>query len=503
MSILSGPGKRRDNNRISNTRKVMVLGDAELGSRVAKRLAAESFETVFVSSEDFTETPDFQVISGAAIHGINGFVHDFEVTLNTNGILSRIQTDFIIVAGSERLFPKFPEYGITASHNVLSLSQAENILKSDPELSKSSQWTHVAFLYGLKTESEPVSFGRLLSCVEQLQTEPKILCHVFAGNLKVAGPDLEARFRKVRSNGALFYKFEEDIPIVETNNGHPRILFTEPQLGLEMELSPDYIVVDELRFPPLVPGELFAGIPSSTAYAPYLQPQSMRYNTVFTPKSGIFAVGPSRGVYDADGITADIDSLITALGNTAAEKNKLNFDVDPEKCTVCLTCLRLCPHGAITYDKYAEIDQASCKSCGICASECPNSAIRPSRGFDYSDAKPRISETTVFACENSAMQALETFSKDELDQINVIAVPCVGAVSTAQILRSLSQGMDRIIIAGCFNGNCASIYGSFLGKARIDQVQTECVFYCCGQLTVARNPENCVSGKDSDSQFSA
>lgn len=51
---------------------------------------------------------------------------------------------------------------------------------------------------------------------------------------------------------------------------------------------------------------------------------------------------------------------------------------DLEKCTVCLTCVLLCPEGAINYRPEAEkiaIDLTFCKGCGICANECPTKAI--------------------------------------------------------------------------------------------------------------------------------
>ena len=70
-------------------------------------------------------------------------------------------------------------------------------------------------------------------------------------------------------------------------------------------------------------------------------------------------------------------------------------EVDPKKCAVCYTCPRLCPHSAITVEKYAErniyappgarhgetqwgaarVNPAACYGCGICVAECPAKAI--------------------------------------------------------------------------------------------------------------------------------
>ena len=51
---------------------------------------------------------------------------------------------------------------------------------------------------------------------------------------------------------------------------------------------------------------------------------------------------------------------------------------DLEKCTTCLTCVLLCPEGAINWSPEKgkiEFDLSFCKGCGICAAECPTKAI--------------------------------------------------------------------------------------------------------------------------------
>ncbi|MBN1627026.1 MAG: 4Fe-4S binding protein, partial [Deltaproteobacteria bacterium] len=51
--------------------------------------------------------------------------------------------------------------------------------------------------------------------------------------------------------------------------------------------------------------------------------------------------------------------------------------VDPDKCGVCLTCVRTCPYSVprIGEEGYAVIDAAMCHGCGTCVAECPGKAI--------------------------------------------------------------------------------------------------------------------------------
>ena len=53
--------------------------------------------------------------------------------------------------------------------------------------------------------------------------------------------------------------------------------------------------------------------------------------------------------------------------------------IDPEECSGCRQCMRVCQFGAITYsasNKKAIIDQRWCYGCGVCRSSCKNNAIR-------------------------------------------------------------------------------------------------------------------------------
>ena len=64
--------------------------------------------------------------------------------------------------------------------------------------------------------------------------------------------------------------------------------------------------------------------------------------------------------------------------------------VDEEKCAICLTCIRTCPHGAMRVDPEKNIAEnlpQSCQRCGICVGVCPARAI----------SLPEYSEEVVLA----------------------------------------------------------------------------------------------------------
>jgi heterodisulfide reductase subunit A-like polyferredoxin len=77
--------------------------------------------------------------------------------------------------------------------------------------------------------------------------------------------------------------------------------------------------------------------------------------------------------------------------------------VKAEKCTGCLTCVRICPYdvphinptkvGAGRIMGVAEIEAAACQGCGICPAECPAKAIQLQH---YRDEQVLAKEVALF-----------------------------------------------------------------------------------------------------------
>ncbi|WP_212525508.1 4Fe-4S binding protein [Actibacterium sp. MT2.3-13A] len=78
--------------------------------------------------------------------------------------------------------------------------------------------------------------------------------------------------------------------------------------------------------------------------------------------------------------------------------------VDTDKCTLCLSCVSLCPSGALldNPDKpQLRFQEDACLQCGICATVCPETAIALEPRFDPSDAvmsQKVLNEEEPFCC---------------------------------------------------------------------------------------------------------
>jgi heterodisulfide reductase subunit A-like polyferredoxin len=74
------------------------------------------------------------------------------------------------------------------------------------------------------------------------------------------------------------------------------------------------------------------------------------------------------------------------IGRGTIEVGGAVAEVDQEKCSACLSCLRLCPYSApiIGQAGKAEVRVELCQGCGSCVALCPSRAIDI---YSFSDAQ--------------------------------------------------------------------------------------------------------------------
>ncbi|MHA1714832.1 MAG: 4Fe-4S binding protein [Promethearchaeota archaeon] len=101
-----------------------------------------------------------------------------------------------------------------------------------------------------------------------------------------------------------------------------------------------------------------------------------------TLSDGIFVAGVAQGPKDIPDTVAQAKAAASGAASLMAlgevEIEPYYSEIDNAKCSSCLSCIELCPYGAISYDKLADIvtiNKAQCKGCGTCTAACPCGAI--------------------------------------------------------------------------------------------------------------------------------
>ena len=167
-------------------------------------------------------------------------------------------------------------------------------------------------------------------------------------------------------------------------------------------------------------------------------------------------------------------------GKAAALKGR--SVVDRGRCVLCLTCYRLCPHGAISWDNRAIINELACQACGVCASQCPNEAIQIRNFTDdqvvaaLETVDPRLTPKIVaFLCKNSAWEAYQAALKMHRTVLPLgftpLRMPCAGKIDIDYLLKAFTFGADGVLVLGCHPDNCKSQEGIMHARWRVDQTQ--------------------------------
>jgi len=182
----------------------------------------------------------------------------------------------------------------------------------------------------------------------------------------------------------VFVKYDS-APRIALEDGIVTVEARDVFVGEEMILACDLLVGEEL----LSPGEgaealgcLFGLRLDSGGF---YQDENVHLYPVSSERKGVFFVGGCRGNADITRVQADIASVVTRVcgllcpGSLQVDMERVK--VDPQKCVACLTCIRVCPHGAIRLVReeggtdVAVVSDSGCDACGVCAAICPAKAI--------------------------------------------------------------------------------------------------------------------------------
>lgn len=497
-----------DMEEIKINTDVLVVGGGYTGLKAAKGISDSGYSVVLIESDtiiggeknplsligiDVTAQDELKrlVDDVAADDAVNvlmntrlvsaaGAPGDFTIRLATSDGDLEKKIGAIVVATNFSNKPLYGEYGLSLSDSVLTLSQLEYLLSGSDREQLSNKT--IAFMVGFAQEGNSLVMERILSNVLAVESIGGCTTYVFAGNLKVASDGLERAYLESRDKGATYFKLQT-MPTISPDG--KSIFFIDPVLRKKMELSPDVIVIEEEILADEMNTLLAEILRIDVGPCGFLQIDNIHRFPVQSNREGIFVIGGTRDVQNIPTALMDVENAVLEInhllkdGKIVVPKNKAVLDIG--KCTFCITCYRVCPHGAIYWDNTNKpvISPVACQGCGICASECPMDAIQIG---DYSDAeimdkiKSNGSAATddlrivAFCCQNSAYEAglmADAFQMETPANLQVIKVPCAGKVDLDYIMKAFVEGADGVLVMACHPGNCKSEKGNTYAEWRV------------------------------------
>lgn len=348
--------------------------------------------------------PCIQVYTSSTLVETDGFVGHFTSRLRgADGSETEVQHGVIIVATGGQEY-RGTEYGYGSDPRILTQQEFEALLATsaltpDP-LSQS--------IRGGDTRGEGLSVV-MIQCIGPAERYcSRICCTVALKNalrLKALRPDVrvtilhrdlrvygkkEALYTQARQAGVLFIRYDDAHRPEVIAGDRLRVRAHDPILGMDLELAADLVVLSM----PVVPAEgvqELAHILKVPVDADgFFLEAHVKLRPVDFASEGIFMAGLAHYPKLLDETIAQAQAAAaraaTILSHATRPAGGSVAQVDPAKCTGCLTCVRICPFdvpvirsdlvgvGGIAGAAY--IEPALCQGCGICASECPAQAIQ-------------------------------------------------------------------------------------------------------------------------------
>jgi heterodisulfide reductase subunit A len=214
------------------------------------------------------------------------------------------------------------------------------------------------------------------------EINPNCRTYILYRDLRTYGL-LEQFYTEARKAGTIFIKYEpETKPKVEAAANKVNVTVRDPVLNRDITIPADLLTLAAAIDPAESNRELGQLFKVTVHSQGFFMEAHMKLRPVDFTTEGIFLAGLAHYPKPIDESIAQATAAAQRASIILSQK-ELTFPgviskVDPAKCAVCLTCVRMCPYGAPFINEEihaAEIVPALCQGCGICSSVCPGSAI--------------------------------------------------------------------------------------------------------------------------------
>ncbi|MDI7261611.1 MAG: FAD-dependent oxidoreductase [Thermodesulfobacteriota bacterium] len=413
--------------------EVLVLGGGIVGMSIAHGLAGSGIHVILLEKEphlggkamelrkfynrpgevhqwmkervsEVNKTPNITLFTHAELKHLDGHLGRFQAKIQgQDGTETVLSASVIIVATG--CATQRETKGIFGHKRAMILSEMEKLLSeaTPPNLLwEGKKVEMVTFL--LDGVNEDIKIDSINAVKQSLLLQETFQCQValLCKDVKVAADGMERHYRRAREKGVLFIKYEEP-PRLSIVNSHIQVDVKDTAAIQKTEqksvsIPSDLVVVSEAFVPPPETENLCRLLNLHLGSRGFLMEDNPQLLRVRSNRRGIFVAGACRFPQEISESLIEARAVaqeVMVLFSKGAYTYDLSVaEVDPKKCAVCYTCPRLCPHSAITVEKYAEkniyvtsgtgeeirwgaakVDTAACFGCGICVAECPAKAI--------------------------------------------------------------------------------------------------------------------------------
>ncbi|MGB3714552.1 MAG: FAD-dependent oxidoreductase [Candidatus Promineifilaceae bacterium] len=202
----------------------------------------------------------------------------------------------------------------------------------------------------------------------------------------------ERLYTSAREKGVIFIRYDDDRrpKVASEEDGSLTVEVEDPVLGRSFKLQPNLLVLSMPVVPRPDVAELAVIYKVPTDADGFFSEAHVKLRPVDFATEGVFMAGMAHypklteeTMIQAQAAAARAARILSRDTLTAGGRVAI---VDAQRCTGCLTCVRICPFGVPIMEPHltgvgningaAYIEPAVCQGCGSCAAECPAQAIQ-------------------------------------------------------------------------------------------------------------------------------
>ena len=400
-----------ENIIVDATPTALVIGGGVSGMTAALSLANQGFETHLIERENelggrlktlhklFPNDQEAQLLldnlkknieskenlkihTSAQVKNIEGFVGNFEISVEENGSNIDLTIGVIIVAVGTSLFTPTGYFGYDGKIRITQ-HELESKLKNNDVKAKD-----IVMIQCVGSRNVERVYCSSVCCMTALknalilkENNPEANVSILFRDLYTPGTHYEDYYRRAREAGIVFIEYSpEKVPSVEEN----QIKVYNQYLGEELLIPYDLCVLST----PLVSNNdnkaLAQMIKVPLEENGFFLEAHVKLRPMDFATAGVFVCGSAKWPVDitesiSQGYAAAARASTIISHDTIEVEGATSFlpDYNKSLCTGCEVCIKVCPYNAISKNEEEEIviTQVLCKGCGVCGATCTNHAI--------------------------------------------------------------------------------------------------------------------------------
>ena len=344
--------------------------------------------------ESVQNNPNIDVHLNTTITSVDGFVGNFETTIDMSGQEKVLEHGVTIIASGASEF-KPDQYLYGDDPRVLSgLELDQKLILNDPSL---KELRSALFIQCVGSRIPERPFCSKVCCTHSIKNalalkeiNPEMDIFILYRDMRSYGLR-EDLYRTAREKGVLFIRYDDGKDLNVGIDGEDiQVMFTDSVIRRKMKIRPDLLVLATAIVPP-------KENPLAPLYKVTLNDDGffmeahVKLRPVDCATDGIFICGLAHAPKPVDESIAQAKAAatraITLLAKKTIRMNGTVAQTNPFYCSSCGVCVDICPYSAPSFAEEgpfagkAQINSVLCKGCGLCVASCRSGAIHL-KGFD-------------------------------------------------------------------------------------------------------------------------